>query len=610
MTLGGAAHQRALPPAPSPRWTARAAPDAAIVRILEKELSLPEAMCGVLAGRGFDSDTAAKSFLRPVLDDLFDPALLADATVACERILDAIAGKETILVHGDYDVDGVSAAALLTRWLRTLGGRVVPFVPHRLRDGYDLGTAGVEAARGAGATLLITADTGTRAHAAVDEARRASIDVIVTDHHAPSETLPAALAVVNPRRLDCTYPNEDLSGTGVAFKLCQLLARMTGRAQDELLVLLDLVAVATIADLVPLSGENRILVRYGLRALARSENPGLRALMTVTGLRDPVTSGQIGFILAPRINAVGRMDDAGRALDLLLTDEERTAERLAGELERHNTMRKDEDGRTLEEALDQLARSYDPSRDYGLVLASEDWHPGVIGIVASRVVERLHRPTVLVALRDAGGRGSARSIPGFPLFDAISACQEHLQRFGGHRQAAGMDLAAESVDAFREAFNGEARRRLLGDELRPILVADLEIELGQISDRLVHFLQYLGPHGIGNPRPLFVGRQLSVEGSPRVVGKGHLKVRLRDRSGAVDAIGFGLGERVPPDVLGRSRLDAAFRLGVNEYRGVTTVQAELVDIRSSARPAADSAVLRGEARSLAPAREARPAASS
>ncbi len=568
----------ALPPAPAPRWSVAPTPPARQVAELRRRLHLPRAMCVVLAVRGLGEPDAARAYLRPSPDALPDPALLADARRACARILRAVERGEKILVHGDYDVDGIAAAALLTRCLRALGGRVVPFVPHRLRDGYDFGPAGLEAARAAGATLLVTADSGTRALEAVEAARRASVDVIVTDHHTPGPTLPRALAVVNPRREDCAYPNQDLSGTGVAFELARLLGRMTGSDAIGPLPHAELLALATIADLVPLSRHNRLLVRRGLEAMPETDNAGLRALMRVARVRGPVTPGQVGFTLAPRINAAGRVGESRRALDLLLTDDRDEAARLARALESYNAERKRTEARVLQEALARLASSYDPARDYGLVLASRDWHPGVIGIVASRIVDRLHRPTILVSVDGATARGSARSIPGFDILAAVTRGRRHLDRFGGHRQAAGMSLAPERIDAFRTSFNEAAQRELAGQELRPSLVADAEIRLGEVTEPLVRYLRHMGPHGIGNPRPLFLARGITVDGPVRTLKGAHLKMRLRDRTGTLDAIGFRMADRVDPAALAHGPVEAVFRLKLDHYRGVAPPQAELAGI--------------------------------
>ena len=557
-------------------------PEEDVVSDLTASLRLPRPLCSVLAVRGFDRVDVAKRFLRPLLEHLHDPETLADGTLAAERIARAIRSGESILVHGDYDVDGICATALTTRWLRGLGGRVTPFVPHRMRDGYDFSEGGLEAARRASATLVVTADCGTLALQPIARARAEGIDVIVTDHHTVGPQLPEALAVVNPQRPDCTYPFKGLCGTAVTFKLCQLVARALGADESELFVHLDLVALATVADLVPLADENRVLVSYGLRRLRQSRSVGLRALLEAAGVpAEDVTAGKLGFVVAPRINAAGRIGESADALRLLLTEDRAEAEALAEQLDGINTARQNEDRRTLEEALEHLEGFYVPERDFGVVLAAEGWHPGVIGIVASRIVERIHRPVVLIALDGPRGRGSARSIPGFHLHEALSACAQHMLRFGGHKQAAGMDVSRDAVPALREAFNAEARARLGEEDLRPVLRPDLEISPVDIDLDLVRWLDYLGPHGIGNPGPLFQSRSLMIE-DPRRVGDRHLKALLRAGSTRIDAIGFGMADRFQLDELRARPHDVLFRVERNDWRGVSKPQARLVDLRPAA----------------------------
>jgi single-stranded-DNA-specific exonuclease len=507
---------------------------------------------------------------------------MRDLPEAASQILAAIEAGKTILVHGDYDVDGVCATALLTLWLRRLGGRVVPFVPHRIRDGYDFGEAGIRAAVEAGAKLVVTCDSGILAHESVAAARAQGLEVIVTDHHTPGATLPTASAVLNPHRSDCNYPFPQLCGTGVAFKLCQELGAMRGLPDSELWPHLDLVALATIADLVPLTGENRTLVRFGLKYLSHTVKPGLQALFRAAGvpLGDPLEAGKVGFTLAPRINASGRMGDAADALRLLLSEDPREASDLAGFLEETNRTRQAEDRAILEQALSVLADDFNPERDFGVVLAGEGWHPGVIGIVASRVVERIHRPVVMVALDGEKGRGSARSIPPVHLMHALDPCAPHLLRYGGHRQAAGMDISRAALPAFRAAFNAGVRDQLGGAEPRPLLRAELRIPLSEATEELLAMLQYMGPFGMGNPRPVFWSGGLRVIGNSKVVGSDHLKLRLGDGVREVDAIGFGLAGRVSTGSL-CGTVEALFRLQENEFRGARTLQAGLVDLRAA-----------------------------
>ena len=557
-------------------------PDELAVARLRRELRLPPALCRLLVGRGHPEPAAAKTYLRPNAAQLHPPGMLAGMGDAVARLRRAIHGREMILVHGDYDVDGICSTAIFTRGLRMMGARVTPFVPHRLDDGYDLGAAGIRAAADAGATLIVTGDCGIVAHDAVASAGAAGIDVIVTDHHTPGPMLPRAAAVINPNRTDCSYPDKGLCGAAVAWKTCLALAAEMSLPEDRLHALLDLVALATVADLAPLGGENRMLVRWGLRVLPQTPNPGLRALLRATGLTDraEISAGDVGFVLAPRLNAVGRMGAALEGVDLLLTDDPHEAERIAETLEADNHKRKQVDTRTLGEAMTRLEQSWDPDRDWGVVLASEGWHPGVIGIVASRVVERIHRPTVMIALAGPeDAKGSGRSIPGFHLYDAMNGCREHLTRFGGHRAAAGCSIRPDRVDAFRGAFNARARAALTPELLVPELGIDVQLGLDECSHDLVRLLRHAGPFGMGNPTPVFAATGLRATGGARVVGQSHLKLTLSGNGTSLDAIGFGMGERA--GTIGKEPLDAAFRLEENTWNGRTTVQAKLVDLRPS-----------------------------
>lgn len=566
------------------RWIEVALPPADAVRRLQAELHLPEPLCRLLVTRGHDTPLAARAFLRPSLDTLHDPALLADMEPAVARLRAAISAGETVLVHGDYDVDGMCATALYTRALRRMGARVVPFVPHRMRDGYDLGPGGVRRAAEVGATLILTGDCGIVAHDAVEAARQVGIDVIVTDHHTPADALPSAVAVVNPRRSDCAYPDPSLSGTGVAFKVALALARASGVPDEEILYHLDLVALATVADVMPLRGENRVMTRFGLRVLAETRNDGLRALVRGAGLDGKALgAGHLSHGLAPRLNAVGRLADAAQGLRLLLAgdgDATIDADALAAELESVNTRRKAVDREILEQAL-ELLTDYDADRDRGVVLARKGWHAGVIGIVASRVVERIHRPAVLISIPEDGGlaRGSARSISGFDLLDAVRSCGEHLERFGGHRAAAGFDIRPDRIDAFREAFRRATLERLAEAPV-PELRIDVEIPLGEVTPELVRYMAHAGPFGVGNPTPVFAFRGVRAR-SIRAVGSenSHLKLRLVDDDAGLDAIGFRMAESHGPLARSGEPLDVAARLEEDSWNGRRRLQAKLVDLR-------------------------------
>jgi single-stranded-DNA-specific exonuclease len=565
------------------RWRTGAPVAAEAVDRLVRELRLPEPLCRLLVARGHGEPELARGFLRPSLDALHDPAGLTDMDAAVARLALAMDRGETILVHGDYDVDGICAATLFTRVLRRLGARVVPFVPHRVRDGYDLGPAGIRRAAEADARLILTADCGVVAHDAVEAATQAGMDVIVTDHHVPGATLPPARAVVNPKRVDCSYPNPSLSGTGVAYKVALALARARGLPDQEVHYSLDLVALATVADVMPLRGENRIMTRFGLRVLQETRAPGLRALVAAAGLEGrTLTAGHLSHGLAPRLNAVGRLEDAGTGLRLLLA-EEADAAGLARELETANTHRRAVDAEILEQAIQRLDGRYHADRDRAIVLDGDGWHPGVIGIVASRLVERYHRPTVLIARTGGDGfaRGSARSIPGFDLLEAVRACGGHLERFGGHAAAAGFDIHDDAIEPFRAAFEDLART-LLPDAPVPELRIDLPLRLADVTPELVRFLAYAGPFGAGNPTPVFGIRRVTVASAATVGREGHhLKLTLSDDGATLDAIGFRMAATHGALARPGAVLDVAAQLQEDSWRGRTRIQAKLVDVRAA-----------------------------
>ncbi|MCU0636621.1 MAG: DHH family phosphoesterase, partial [Gemmatimonadaceae bacterium] len=410
---------------PAPRWTPPRAPDPTVVRGLADALLLPDAVCTLLANRGFGEPEQAKRFLRPRLEQLHDPMRLRDMDRAIERIVAAIDAGETIVVHGDYDVDGMCSTTIVTRTLRALGARrVEPFVPHRTTDGYDLGPAGAAFAQRTGATLVISCDCGTSAVSTVNALRGAGIDTIIVDHHLPGDALPPAVALVNPRRVDCEYPDKDLAAAGLCFKLAMALTRaMRGAdAESQVFRLLDLAALATVADVAPLRGENRVLVRYGLKLLGESAHAGVRALIRSSGLDGkPLTAGRVGFILAPRLNAVGRIGHAMRGLELLLADDDALAFPIARELEELNKQRQDMD-RDVLLAATKVVEDGPPDARVGWVIAGARWHPGVIGIVASRIVELTGRPAVLLSLDGDEAKGSGRSIAAFDLHAGLSQC--------------------------------------------------------------------------------------------------------------------------------------------------------------------------------------------
>lgn len=563
----------------SARWKVVPEVDAEVTRALASDLNVPPELAQILAQRGYVSPEDAKRFLKPSLDELSDPFLLKDMQAAVEVIGRTVRSGETIVVHGDYDVDGQCAAALLTRVLRLAGGKVVPFVPHRMRDGYDFGSAGLAIAREHNASLVITCDCGVTAMETVTQAKEAGIGIVITDHHLPRD-LPPADAVIDPRRPDCPSPCKDLCGTGVVFKLAQALCSELGLLDSTPMHFLDLVALATVADIVSLTGENRILARFGLKILSRSRWPGIRALLEVTRLSGrAVRAGHVSFVLAPRLNAAGRLGDAGDGLSLLLSDDDDEAKRLARSLEAVNARRQELDRGIHEQAIEEVERSVDVDKTRGLVLANDGWHSGVIGIVASRISEFYMRPTFLVALDGDEGRGSGRSIPGFDLHDALKDCADLLERWGGHQYAAGLTVRRDNLEAFRDAFDAAARSRLSDEDLIPTQRIDLVTRVDALDGNLERLIGHLEPCGAGNPAPIFGVRDASVR-DVKTVGANHLKFSIRDGTGSIPAIGFGWSDRVK-EGWWHEPVDIAFRLDRNEWRGNSTLQARVVQIKTT-----------------------------
>jgi single-stranded-DNA-specific exonuclease len=565
------------------RWVVAARPDRGAVQALAECLHLPEALAALLVQRGQTEPEEARRYLRPSLDQLSDPYALAGMSEAAETIAATVRAGGTILVHGDYDVDGQCATAMLTRALRAAKADVVPFLPHRLRDGYDFGEAGLEAARLAGVSLIITCDCGITAVEAIERARAAGIGVVITDHHLPGDVLPPAAAIVDPQRPGDTSGATYLCGTGVAFKLVQALVPALGLPVNLPYHLLDYVALATVADVVPLQGENRVMVKHGLRLLSESSWPGIRALLEVSGLTGrELRAGHVGYILGPRLNAAGRVGDATDGLRLLLTDDPAEAARLAQRLEGLNVERQALDQRILDEALAQVEATAGPD-DAAFVLAGEGWHPGVVGIVASRVVERYGRPAFLIALDGDIGKGSGRSISRFDLHGALLACGDLLERYGGHHMAAGLTIRRDRLDEFRERFAGVARELLAPEDLGPEQRVDLEVGLHEVTPELERLMRHLEPCGTGNASPVFGVRGVRLAGRSRV-GQGHLKGMLDDGRSRLPAIGFQWADRVP--WLNDAPIDAAFRIEPNEWNGQVTLQARLCALSPHAGAAA------------------------
>jgi single-stranded-DNA-specific exonuclease len=556
---------------------------------LAGELGIHPLPARVLLHRGYRTPEAASTFLSDKLADLPDPFRMKGMAAATERLTRALRLGEKITLYGDYDVDGVCSTSLLALFLRELGAQPGTYIPHRIGEGYGLNLQAVERLAAEGTRVLVTLDCGISATVEISRARDLGVDVVIVDHHTVPETLPPAVAVLNPHQPGCDYPTKTLCAAGVAFNLCMGLRKrlrddgfFATRKEPNLRALMDLVAMATVADVVPLTGANRILVAHGLQELTTARRPGVRALKEAAGMEVdvPVTAGQIGFRLGPRINAAGRLHDASLGLQLLTAESLEEARRLAQVLDRANQERQGIESTILTEALKQAEPRKDSSR--GFVLYSEGWHPGVVGIVASRVVERFHRPTIVIGVKDGVGKGSARSIEAFHLYDAISGCADMLMRFGGHKYAAGLTIEADRLPAFRDAFERIATERLTPEDLIPRCKVDAVVTPRELDERAVQSLQRLGPFGQGNPEPVLVLRRQLAR--PRVLppktgyGSAHLKLALVDAP-EVDAIGFGMADRLS---LIEGPVDLAFQVGVDTFRGQRRVSLRLKDLRTAA----------------------------
>ena len=565
------------------RWRiAEYEPDTAAV--LADALGIPLLLSRLLIRRGCPTSDAARAFLDAPLTALHDPWQMTGMATAVARLQQAISAHEPIWVCGDFDVDGVTGMALLVSGLTRAGAEVTYAVPTRHEHGYGLPTEIVAQAAEAGARVLLAVDHGITAHEAAALARQRGLDLIICDHHLPPPVLPPATAILNPRQPGCQYPFQDLCGVGIAFKLIQAL--YGADAGDECWPLLDLVALGTIADLVPLIGENRVLAKHGLAQLAVTDRPGLRALAEVAGIRlseaGGATPGRVAFGLAPRINAAGRLMDARVAVRLLLTSDPFEARELAAELDKQNRDRQTLESGILETALAQAAATHDLNRDRAIVVQSSEWHPGVLGIVASRLVERFNRPAALIATLGSTARGSVRSACGFHVADALQQCGDLLTHYGGHRSAGGFSLNTEHIEAFRARFLGLAAETIAVDALEPNLDVDAEVDLGVLDLDLVDWLSRLGPHGLGNAEPLFAARRVQVMRFARKVGRNHLKIRVRQPGGdgrVLEAIGFNLGEYAEvldgPDA---PRIDLAFVPERNTWNGRDSLQLRIRDL--------------------------------
>jgi single-stranded-DNA-specific exonuclease len=568
-----------------------ATPDPATSDRLAAALSLSPLLCQILINRGITDAAAARKFLTPSLHDLHDAYLLFGMDVAVQRIVAAITQGEQMAVYGDYDVDGVTGTALLLTFFEALGLRVTSYIPEREGEGYGLNPEAMRRLAQHGTRLLITVDCGSTALAEIALARELGIDTIITDHHQPPETLPEALAILNPHQPACGYPNKHLCGVGLVFKLLTALRafmRQAGVLPERLPNLkrhLDLAALGTIADVTPIRGENRIIVHHGLQELAQTLKPGLQALRQVSGRRGkPASVGEVGFQLAPRLNASGRLGSAAQSLQLLMARDHEAAERLAASLDEVNQQR-----RTLQRQVEQtvherIDRQYGGTPPAAIVLGDADWHLGVVGIVAARVAETYHRPTFLLQINGGTARGSGRSIPAFDLYDGLQHCAEWLEQFGGHRYAAGLTMAADNLPALQEAFIRYADDRLGPDDLRPVLRLEAVVPLADINQAMVDELAVLAPHGSGNPAPVFAACGVRIASPVRRLGREgqHARFRVEQDGHALEVIAFQKADRVAQAAASGGMLDIAFIPAVNTWRDRRTLELQLRDLRPHA----------------------------
>ena len=553
--------------------------DGDAVARLCRELNIPNIIARLLFLRGVTDPESAQRFLNPSLNQLHDPFLLAGMKPAVARLRRALEQGEKILIYGDYDVDGTMAVVILLAALRGLGGQVETFIPHRLSDGYGMRAAVIEEAAARGFRVVISVDTGIREHQALARARELGLDCIITDHHLPDGHLPPASAILNPHRPECGYPEKVLAGVGVAFKLAQALLgeRLSGRLLQSYL---KVVAIGTIADVVPLVGENRAIVRFGLEGLRQPAQAGLQALLEVSGLVGRrISAGDVSFRIAPRLNAAGRMENARDVIDLFMCSDPQKSRDIAGRLEKLNRERQRVEEGMLREIEAILDRQPEKRERYSLVLAGEGWHRGVTGIVAQRVAERYHRPTLVIGVEDGSGVGSGRSIRSLHLLDALGTVQDLFERFGGHAMAAGFALPAARIAELETRFEQHARAVLKPHDLDPVLRVDAEVNAAEIDWTLFEAIERLAPFGCGNPTPVLAARNLRLLMTPRILQDKHLKLRVACGPRAFDALGWGMAERGATIAPGQS-IDLAFTLDENVFQDVRRLQLVVSEIRS------------------------------
>lgn len=563
------------------RWNPKSKPNPEKVQAIQQALQVDEIIATLLVQRGIETFEQAKTFFRPTLADLHNPYLMKDMDKAIARIEKAIANNENILVFGDYDVDGTTAVSLVSSYLRSFYPNVATYIPDRYAEGYGISYIGIDYAEDNDISLIIALDCGIKSIDHVNYAKAKNIDFIICDHHRPGDILPDAVAVLDPKREDCSYPYDELCGCGVGFKLIQALAENRNQTIDDLVLYLDLVATAIAADIVPITGENRVLAKFGLEVINSNPRPGIKALIQNVK-KKVLTITDVVFIVAPRINAAGRIKHGNEAVALLTEYDLDQAEQFASEIEQHNLDRKELDKQITKEALLQIEENNEQNR-FSTVVYQENWHKGVIGIVASRLVENYYRPTIVFTKSGEKLAASARSVKDFDVYNALEACAEHLEQFGGHMYAAGMTLLEENYENFKNAFEKVVQETIHPDLLTPEISYDAEIELSEINPKLMRLLKQFEPFGPENMTPLFLAKGLTDSGYAKTLGSDneHLKAFIKQgNSESFGAIGFGLGNKLDL-VTNKNKFDAIFSLEENEWKDTVTLQLQFRDIKAS-----------------------------
>jgi single-stranded-DNA-specific exonuclease len=562
------------------RWIYRDEIEEDVVSQFAQELNINHTITKILIQRGISTFEQAKSYFRPSLDQLHDPFLMRDMDRALQRIKLAFDQEQKILIYGDYDVDGTTSVSLVYGFLKNFYPQIEFYIPDRYKEGYGISQTGIEWAEENNIKLIITLDCGIKAIEMTDLANEKGIDMIICDHHLPGNTLPKAHAILDAKMEDCPYPYKELSGCGVGFKLLQAFCEKFGYDPDLLYDYIDLVAVSIAADIVPITGENRVLAYHGLKKLNENPRLGLNALIKLSGIRNDINISSIVFGIGPRINASGRMAHAKSAVDLLLADNYKTIEALAENLDMKNLQRRNFDNTITSEAIEMIEQE-DVSKDYKTtVLYKDDWHKGVIGIVASRCIDKFYRPTIILTESNGKATGSARSVDGFDIYEAISQCSDLLEQYGGHMYAAGLTMDLGNIEAFKERFEKIVAERISDEQLVPLIEIDSEIDLKDINFKFYNVLEQMAPFGPGNMQPVFVTHQLHVSGRPRILKNQHLKffVTQNEDELVMEAIGFGQADYYEMIASGM-RFSMAYYIEVNNYLGNKTLQLRVKDIR-------------------------------